>query len=725
MSASFTSVSERINSIQAISLPPTPSDLEKVELVQRSLVLIKQATDDIMTAASSHAYALSGIPEAVERDLAQRIAGTATLCRRCEHCLSQCNPRAIAAMTSRDLVAETAQFKAQFEAVAHAAKTALAQVRAAASVSSLGGGANGVGGGAAAASSQQAAWQELFALETASDRADARAAEQQQIAARLAELEGIKEAIKQAVDVEDFKTAANLQIELKKLQEELSTANAARSSSSSSQPASAQPASARALVPAREAREAREAWPPRARSDASGPAHLSSQPKLQPSLIPELQPASAALSLWEARTQEQSGRGAVLGAAVGRGGGGGGMAAAGSAEVDSHDGAFAELAARSAQRPAAVGAMPGAQESAPSALANEVNDALEIVRRVTAQMHQVVAAHVWAGFTDEAEAEVRRLQQEGRVAARSCRRLLARALANRDANRDAIRGTQRQSEASSWWDGKQQAPCAAESLNEEVEVEARSAEVEAAIRDFSTVVEMANHTIGQHGQRENVPNQAAPNTAPKAAGDDDDAADADAALDAALARAGFVLAVMNSPNSPMQAGAPPLSRLAPPPARRPPPPPPPPPPPLSPPPPPAIAAVPSARGSAPTTAHRGSAPSAAAPPAAAPPPTRNVLVQQHFQQQAMAQVGNISMAQAIETNEALIEEGQAALRAVAAEVQEISAAFLDLGTLVARQADDVHRATTLADEATADVARAREELQQLEREQQEGGCSVQ
>lgn len=100
-------------------------------------------------------------------------------------------------------------------------------------------------------------------------------------------------------------------------------------------------------------------------------------------------------------------------------------------------------------------------------------------------------------------------------------------------------------------------------------------------------------------------------------------------------------------------------------------------------------------------------------------------MQQHFQQQAMAQVGNISMAQAIETNEALIDEGQAALRAVAAEVQEISAAFLDLGTLVARQADDVHRATTLADEATADVARAREELQQLEREQQEGGCSVQ
>ena len=64
---------------------------------------------------------------------------------------------------------------------------------------------------------------------------------------------------------------------------------------------------------------------------------------------------------------------------------------------------------------------------------------------------------------------------------------------------------------------------------------------------------------------------------------------------------------------------------------------------------------------------------------------------------------------------------------VAAEVHEISAAFLDLGTLVARQADDVHRATTLADEASADVAmgRAREELQQLEREQQEGGCSVQ
>ena len=64
---------------------------------------------------------------------------------------------------------------------------------------------------------------------------------------------------------------------------------------------------------------------------------------------------------------------------------------------------------------------------------------------------------------------------------------------------------------------------------------------------------------------------------------------------------------------------------------------------------------------------------------------------------------------------------------VAAEVHEISAVFLDLGTLVARQADDVHRATTLADEATADVAmgRAREELQQLEREQPPSCCSVQ
>ena len=41
---------------------------------------------------------------------------------------------------------------------------------------------------------------------------------------------------------------------------------------------------------------------------------------------------------------------------------------------------------------------------------------------------------------------------------------------------------------------------------------------------------------------------------------------------------------------------------------------------------------------------------------------------------------------------------------VAAEVHEISAAFLDLGTLVARQADDVHRATTLADEASAEAS---------------------
>jgi hypothetical protein len=385
--------------------------------------------------------------------------------------------------------------------------------------------------------------------------------------------------------------------------------------------------------------------------------------------------------------------------------------------------------------------MPGAHDSAPSSLFNELSDALEIVRRVTVQMHQVVAAHVWAGFTDEAEMEMRRLQQEGRGAARSCRRVLARAHAHRDLQPPPSVPSSVPSSKPHWWDGKQQTPCtdsSDSSLNEELK--ARSAEVEAAIRDFSTAVEVANHMIGQHGQRENVPNQATPKTALMAVGDDDvaqdDAVDADAALDKALARAGFVLAVTNSPNSPTQAGVPPLSRLAPPPARRLPPPPPPPPPP-------AIAAVPSAQGSAPTTAPpgsapttapleyapitapRGSAPPAGAPPAGARPPTGNVLVQQHFQQQAMVQVGNISMAQAIETNEALIDEGQAALRAVAAEVQEISAAFLDLGTLVARQADDVHRATTLADEATADVARAREELQQLEREQQEGGCAVQ
>ena len=49
------------------------------------------------------------------------------------------------------------------------------------------------------------------------DGADSRATEQQRTAARIAEL---KEAIKQAVDSEDYKTAARLQAELQKLQEE-------------------------------------------------------------------------------------------------------------------------------------------------------------------------------------------------------------------------------------------------------------------------------------------------------------------------------------------------------------------------------------------------------------------------------------------------------------------------------------------------------------------------
>ena len=65
-----------------LHLPPTPAELDRVELVQRSLAVIRRGTDDVVAFVAQHAY--GGFSEPVARELTRHIQETATLCRRCE-----------------------------------------------------------------------------------------------------------------------------------------------------------------------------------------------------------------------------------------------------------------------------------------------------------------------------------------------------------------------------------------------------------------------------------------------------------------------------------------------------------------------------------------------------------------------------------------------------------------------------------------------------------------
>ena len=80
--------------------------------------------------------------------------------------------------------------------------------------------------------------------------------------------------------------------------------------------------------------------------------------------------------------------------------------------------------------------------------------------------------------------------------------------------------------------------------------------------------------------------------------------------------------------------------------------------------------------------------------------------------------------QAVETNDAMIEEKANTLRAVAAEIQDLNGLFLELGHLVLNQGSDVETIATLVEETAEDVARARQELQLTER-QEANGCIIQ
>ena len=364
-----------------LHLPPTPSDLERVELVQRSLALIRQSTDDIIEAVGTHAF--SGFPEDVARKVEAHIAETATLCRRCKHCMTQCNPRAVAAMASgpdgtENLAAEAARATQSFEQVAKAAMSALSQVRPSAPAAIR----QQLGEGGRVDAHLQQNWDELFSLSSST-------------------------------------SAAKSGSPLKPPTTPSSRAGGA---------ADARGGEAGSAEPPRSAR-------PRSRTAGKGPAN---SPGVQPTPPPQLQPPSAALSLWHARMQ---GRGGSTGGGASEGSSpacGSGSGACG-ADGDSN-GAFALLESHAwtpaldTTPPRVAGAEVGAEagerasgrgDRVPSM--GELRASVEKLQRVTPRVHAVVGAHVWAGFSEEAEAELKRLQHEGRAAARSCRRQVHRA----------------------------------------------------------------------------------------------------------------------------------------------------------------------------------------------------------------------------------------------------------------------------------------------------------
>ena len=85
--------------------------------------------------------------------------------------------------------------------------------------------------------------------------------------------------------------------------------------------------------------------------------------------------------------------------------------------------------------------------------------------------------------------------------------------------------------------------------------------------------------------------------------------------------------------------------------------------------------------------------------------------------------GDQTTQRAMALNEELIEERSGALKAVAAEVHALNELFVELGHVVAVQGAGVHEAAGLAHDVYDDVAAAKEELEQAERDQFKG-CTL-
>ena len=114
---------------EGLSLPPTPEDIERVELVLRELSQLRTSTDAIMSLVADHAFA--GFTRAAALSLSRHLTEAAALCRRCEHGLNRCNPRAAMAIEDeerRNIAFEMRQAADHYVQVATAARSVLRQV---------------------------------------------------------------------------------------------------------------------------------------------------------------------------------------------------------------------------------------------------------------------------------------------------------------------------------------------------------------------------------------------------------------------------------------------------------------------------------------------------------------------------------------------------------------------------------------------------------------------
>ena len=112
-----------------ITLPPTPEDLQLVEVMLNDLSGLRKSTDEIMLIVSQHVF--GGLPREVAMALSGHITEAAALCRRCSHCVLRCNPRAVVVVEGaegRDLALEVKNATSHFDQVASAARSVLRQV---------------------------------------------------------------------------------------------------------------------------------------------------------------------------------------------------------------------------------------------------------------------------------------------------------------------------------------------------------------------------------------------------------------------------------------------------------------------------------------------------------------------------------------------------------------------------------------------------------------------
>ena len=77
-----------------LSLPPTPDEEHCSLLIRRSLAVIRVTTDDILSTVAANAF---GFSQGRAGQLMRTFEETEVLCRRCQHCLTQCSARATAA----------------------------------------------------------------------------------------------------------------------------------------------------------------------------------------------------------------------------------------------------------------------------------------------------------------------------------------------------------------------------------------------------------------------------------------------------------------------------------------------------------------------------------------------------------------------------------------------------------------------------------------------------